>query len=264
MEAASGTNLELVTNGDEAPQNTKLDALGIADAFDTLVFVDPRNGVPPKPDAAPFEKALTELGTTPNDALHVGDSLRADIAGANALGMDSVWVPHDERAMEPTPNRRTRSPRSWSFPNCYNQTSTDSPASSNASSADKSSWTTPLTARAMASGSSCWKTDRPMETPAAARVHRAANRFEGRLVALRCAARDDDGEARRFDHVFEALGVAAVGRFYNVGTEFLRQSHRVAEAFGVVFVDSRSAGVGHGEDWNPELARRVTRPPRGR
>lgn len=103
LEAASGTNLGLVTNGDEASQNTKLDALGIADAFDTLVFVDPRNGVPPKPDAAPFEKALTELGTTPDDALHVGDSLRADVAGANALGIDSVWVPHDERAMEPTP-----------------------------------------------------------------------------------------------------------------------------------------------------------------
>jgi HAD superfamily hydrolase (TIGR01509 family) len=103
LAAASGTNLGLVTNGDEATQTVKLDALGITDAFDTHVFVDPRNGVPPKPDAAPFEKALTELGVTPDDALHVGDSLRADVAGANALSIDSVWVPHEERAIESTP-----------------------------------------------------------------------------------------------------------------------------------------------------------------
>jgi len=103
LEAASGEKLGLVTNGDEATQTIKLEALGITDVFDTLVFVDPRNGVPPKPDAAPFEKALTELGVTPDDALHVGDSLRADVAGANALGIDSVWVPHDERATDPSP-----------------------------------------------------------------------------------------------------------------------------------------------------------------
>ncbi|WP_139136005.1 HAD family hydrolase [Haladaptatus sp. W1] len=100
LAAASETNVGLVTNGDEATQTVKLDALGIADAFDTLVFVDPRNGVPPKPDAAPFEKALTDLGVAPDDALHVGDSLRADVAGANALGIDSVWVPHENRRIE--------------------------------------------------------------------------------------------------------------------------------------------------------------------
>ncbi|WP_231184632.1 HAD family hydrolase [Haladaptatus sp. DYF46] len=103
LEAANGTSLGLVTNGDETTQSTKLDALGIADTFDTLVFVDPRNGVPPKPDAAPFEKALTELGATPDDALHVGDSLRADVAGANALGIDSVWVPNEERVTDSAP-----------------------------------------------------------------------------------------------------------------------------------------------------------------
>lgn len=97
LAAASETNVGLVTNGDETTQTVKLEALGIADAFDTLVFVDPRGGIPPKPDPEPFERALTELDATPDGAVHVGDSLRADVAGANALGIDSVWVPYEEQ-----------------------------------------------------------------------------------------------------------------------------------------------------------------------
>jgi putative hydrolase of the HAD superfamily len=86
----------LVTNGGEDSQTTKLEALGIRDSFDTAVFVDPRNGVEPKPHPAPFERALDSLGAKPEHTLHVGDSLHSDVAGANAMGIDSVWIPYDE------------------------------------------------------------------------------------------------------------------------------------------------------------------------
>ncbi|WP_435335351.1 HAD family hydrolase [Haloarchaeobius sp. TZWWS8] len=86
----------LVTNGGKESQTTKMESLGIADAFDAAVFVDPRNGIDPKPAAAPFERALDALDADPSETVHVGDSLHSDVAGANAMGIDSVWVPYDE------------------------------------------------------------------------------------------------------------------------------------------------------------------------
>lgn len=82
----------LVTNGSKETQGKKLEALGVADAFDATVFVDPRNGVPPKPDPAPFERALSRLGVEPEASVHVGDNLYADVGGARGVGMDAAWL----------------------------------------------------------------------------------------------------------------------------------------------------------------------------
>ncbi|PSP89613.1 HAD family hydrolase [Halobacteriales archaeon QS_4_69_34] len=77
--------LGLVTNGARATQERKLDA---------LVFATPERGV--KPDPYPFERALDALDAAPAEAVHVGDSLHADVAGANAMGLRSAWVSHGE------------------------------------------------------------------------------------------------------------------------------------------------------------------------
>lgn len=86
----------LITNGAQTTQLEKLAALDLVDAFDVAVYADPDNGVEPKPHTAPFERALDALGADPQDALHVGNSLQADIAGAHAAGLDSAWVPYGE------------------------------------------------------------------------------------------------------------------------------------------------------------------------
>ncbi|WP_049900766.1 HAD family hydrolase [Natrinema sp. J7-1] len=88
----SRVGLGLITNGGQKTQTRKLQALGIGDAFDVRVFTDPSAGIHPKPSAAPFKHALTELSVAPDAAIHVGDSLHADIAGANAMGLDSAWL----------------------------------------------------------------------------------------------------------------------------------------------------------------------------
>ncbi len=55
-----------------------------------------------KPDPRVFEKALNELKVRPEEAVHVGDLLRTDVAGAKGVGMKAVWVseagdyPHEE------------------------------------------------------------------------------------------------------------------------------------------------------------------------
>ncbi len=44
-----------------------------------------------KPHAEIFQHALDRLDVTPQETVMVGDSLRADVGGAQALGMTAVW-----------------------------------------------------------------------------------------------------------------------------------------------------------------------------
>jgi putative hydrolase of the HAD superfamily len=45
-----------------------------------------------KPRSEIFEAVLRELDVAPEEMLHVGDNLHADIAGAYALGIRTAWV----------------------------------------------------------------------------------------------------------------------------------------------------------------------------
>jgi FMN phosphatase YigB (HAD superfamily) len=57
------------------------DALVVSDAFGLR-----------KPRAEIFAEVLARLGVAAADALHVGDSLRADVAGAANAGLRTVWI----------------------------------------------------------------------------------------------------------------------------------------------------------------------------
>jgi putative hydrolase of the HAD superfamily len=65
------------------------DDLGIGKYFDDRVFSD-EVGIR-KPEPAIFEKALDHLDLRPEEVVHVGDDLVADVAGSKALGMRAVW-----------------------------------------------------------------------------------------------------------------------------------------------------------------------------
>ena len=45
-----------------------------------------------KPDPAIYQPALEQLDLPPDQVLAVGDSLRTDMAGAKAAGIDACWV----------------------------------------------------------------------------------------------------------------------------------------------------------------------------
>jgi putative hydrolase of the HAD superfamily len=95
--------LGLVTNGAPGMQSTKLDALGISDAFETIVFAG--YDTPPKPSPASFHTALTELDVAPDRAVHIGNSPESDVAGAQAAGLGAVWLgPDDASVVEPAPD----------------------------------------------------------------------------------------------------------------------------------------------------------------
>jgi HAD superfamily hydrolase (TIGR01509 family) len=53
-----------------------------------------------KPDARVFERGLELAGARPDQAVHVGDSVENDVAGARALGIRAVLVARDGSAPE--------------------------------------------------------------------------------------------------------------------------------------------------------------------
>jgi len=59
-----------------------------------VVVVAGEGGIPPKPDPVPFLICLEMLGLAPEEAVYVGDDLRIDIQGAEAVGMRPVWLKH--------------------------------------------------------------------------------------------------------------------------------------------------------------------------
>ena len=88
-----GIRLGIVTNGPAVWQRRKIDALGIAPLFDTIV-ISGNEGVE-KPDPRIFELALERCGAVAAESIFVGDHPQADIAGAKNAGLMPVWVRKD-------------------------------------------------------------------------------------------------------------------------------------------------------------------------
>jgi putative hydrolase of the HAD superfamily len=90
----------LITNGGREIQETKLRALDLSGAFDTLVYAGEQT--PPKPAQEPFDRALTDLNTDPTETLYVGNSLHHDVTGAKRAGWHAAWFPReDDRGRRP-------------------------------------------------------------------------------------------------------------------------------------------------------------------
>ena len=100
--AARVARIGLVTNGPASRQAGKLDALPFGDAFETVVYAG--DLLRRKPNREPFDRALAELGVSPEDALYVGNSLEYDVAGAQNAGLEAAWCPDSGRT-DPEPYR---------------------------------------------------------------------------------------------------------------------------------------------------------------
>ena len=87
-----------VTDGNPRIQRAKLRSLGLADAFDVVIFSDELGREFRKPHVAPFERALRELGVPAARAVHIGDRPGKDVVGAVKAGMRAVRVHTGEYA----------------------------------------------------------------------------------------------------------------------------------------------------------------------
>jgi HAD superfamily hydrolase (TIGR01509 family) len=79
----------IVSNNLLAEQREKVQQCGLAPLIDALV-VSEEAGVA-KPDPEIFHIALRSVGAQPSEAIMVGDSWPADVAGAHAAGIIPVW-----------------------------------------------------------------------------------------------------------------------------------------------------------------------------
>lgn len=81
----------IVTNGRPDIQARKVQALGLTSLVDTVVFAHDFGAG--KPEAAPFLEACRRLAVLPAEAVFVGDDPICDIAGAQRVGMQTIWLP---------------------------------------------------------------------------------------------------------------------------------------------------------------------------
>ncbi|HEY5658115.1 MAG TPA: HAD family hydrolase [Myxococcota bacterium] len=67
-----------------------LEASGLRPHLEVVVISDAFGLRKPRPEI--FEEVLARLCVAPEEAVHVGDNLRADVGGAAALGIRTVWL----------------------------------------------------------------------------------------------------------------------------------------------------------------------------
>lgn len=86
--------LVVITNGPEFSQIPKVESVNMAKYVDHIII----GGQEPeqKPAQSIFYKALKLANCEAHEAVHVGDSLAADIAGAHNSGITSIWIQHQQ------------------------------------------------------------------------------------------------------------------------------------------------------------------------
>ena len=101
--------LHIITNGFDDVQSVKLRTAGI-DGYFSEIITSLRAGCQ-KPNREIFDFARDCARAQPADCLMVGDSLRADIAGAENAGMDHVFYNHHRITHQAKPTHEIHSLR---------------------------------------------------------------------------------------------------------------------------------------------------------
>jgi putative hydrolase of the HAD superfamily len=100
-ELRTAWRLAVVTNGLADVQARKVAALGLDRLVEAVVYAT-ADGQPGKPSPRPFLEACRRLAVDPARAVFVGDDLSADIAGAAAVGLKTIWLaPRHRRGGDP-------------------------------------------------------------------------------------------------------------------------------------------------------------------
>lgn len=90
----AGFKLAIVSNWD-TPLDPLTERLGIADYFDAIVASHDARVRSEKPDPHIFNYALTAVGVSAEEAVHVGDTYEADIVGARDVGIRPILLDRD-------------------------------------------------------------------------------------------------------------------------------------------------------------------------
>ncbi|MFC1990779.1 HAD family hydrolase [Chloroflexota bacterium] len=85
-----GVRLALITNGSADIQRGKICKFGLDSIFD-FILIEGEFGIG-KPHASVFTTAIGNLSVVASETWMVGDDLERDIAGAQRIGIYSIWV----------------------------------------------------------------------------------------------------------------------------------------------------------------------------
>ena len=91
--AQCGIPICLVSNIDNAELRSALRQNDLS--FDRIVTSEDCRAYKPRGEV--FEKALSLLGASAQEVLHVGDSLGSDVCGAKAVGIRALWINRNSR-----------------------------------------------------------------------------------------------------------------------------------------------------------------------
>jgi HAD superfamily hydrolase (TIGR01549 family) len=93
---SSKYQLGMITNtqGQQRTGTHRFSQFPQLESYFKVIIVAGENGIPPKPDPAPFRLCLQELNLQPSTAVYVGDDYRIDICGARNAGLHAVWLKH--------------------------------------------------------------------------------------------------------------------------------------------------------------------------
>jgi putative hydrolase of the HAD superfamily len=89
----AGVSLAVATNLTTRVQLRKLDALGVDEHVDVVVTSEEVGRE--KPGSVMFTLPMSRLGVTPDETVVVGDSVRSDVEGGNAVGATTVLANSD-------------------------------------------------------------------------------------------------------------------------------------------------------------------------
>lgn len=87
---AAGRTVILLSNAQSCFTRPELELLGLAERFDH-VYISSEVGFR-KPDPRFFTAPLRDLGLDPEDCLMIGNDPLCDVGGAEAVGMDAVYI----------------------------------------------------------------------------------------------------------------------------------------------------------------------------
>jgi HAD superfamily hydrolase (TIGR01662 family) len=86
-----GYRLGMISNaGDENDVLALMEKVGVRDDFEQILVSSTLRIR--KPSVQIFQRALDHFGIEPEEAVMVGDTLAADVLGANTAGIGSVWI----------------------------------------------------------------------------------------------------------------------------------------------------------------------------
>jgi putative hydrolase of the HAD superfamily len=90
LERLAGQSLGIISNGARDQQIAKLERAGLLKYFSVMVYSeDVGRG---KPAAVIFLEACRRAGDSPEDCIHIGDNIEADVFASRALGIRGIHL----------------------------------------------------------------------------------------------------------------------------------------------------------------------------